>query len=236
MKDQRDSEALEAIRKTYRERDAKIDTRYDPLNSSVFMSKQEKSRALIKILKQSGTPNIRDAKILEVGCGGGANILELIGLGFAPRNVYANELLPGRIREAGRRLPNEINWLPGDASSLPLREGEFDYVLQSTVFSSILDNALQEKLAAEMWRLVKPGGGIIWYDFCYDNPNNPDVAGVGIGRVGELFPFGKISSTRLTLAPPISRAVCQIYPPLYSLFNLLPFLRTHAMCWIAKRV
>ena len=41
-----------------------------------------------------------------------------------------------------------------------------------------------------MWRWVRPGGGVLWYDFTFDNPRNPDVRGVPLARVRELFPHG----------------------------------------------
>ena len=39
---------------------------------------------------------------------------------------------------------------------------------------------------------------------------------------------------RITLAPPLARRVARFSPALYTLFNLMPFLRTHRLCWIAK--
>ena len=44
----------------------------------------------------------------------------------------------------------------------------------------------------------------------------------------------KVALGRLTLAPPISRRVTKVHPALYTLFNLLPFLRTHVLGWIKK--
>ena len=41
----------------------------------------------------------------------------------------------------------------------------FDLLLQSPVFTSILDQAMKERVAAEMMRVSKPGGLILWYDF-----------------------------------------------------------------------
>ena len=87
---------------------------------------------------------------------------------------------------------------------------------------------------APMWRWTKPGGAVLWYDFTVNNPRNPDVRGVPLARVRELFPHGRITTRRVTLAPPISRLVCRVHPAAYGLFNALPWLRTHVLCWIAK--
>ena len=44
----------------------------------------------------------------------------------------------------------------------------------------------------------------------------------------------RIDVRRVTLAPPLARAVCAVHPSLYTLFNALPLLRTHRLAWIAK--
>ena len=122
----------------------------------------------------------------------------------------------------------------GDASSLDLGTERFDVVFQSTVFSSILDDEFQSRLARRMWALIQPGGQALWYDFTYDNPRNPDVRGVPVARIRALFPEGALSVHRLTLAPPIARPLTRIHPSLYTLVNLLPLLRTHVLCSIRK--
>jgi hypothetical protein len=102
------------------------------------------------------------------------------------------------------------------------------------VFSSLLDDGFQQRLASVMWRWVKPGGGVLWYDFTFDNPGNPDVRGVPLVRVKQLFPQAQMTARRLTLAPPIARAVCRLHPALYPVFNALPLLRTHVLVWLQK--
>ena len=82
--------------------------------------------------------------------------------------------------------------------------------------------------------LGEAGGGVLWYDFIYNNPSNPDVRGVPVKLVRELFPAGKMIVRRVTLAPPISRRVTRIHPSFYTIFNFFPFLRTHVLCWIQK--
>ena len=172
--------------------------------------------------------------LLEIGCGNGANLLELLRIGFAPENLVANELLAERVAQAQKNLPAAIRLHAGDASLLDFADKSFDIVYQSTVFTSLLDTNFKKKLSIEMWRWVKPGGGILWYDFTYNNPKNNDVRGISVSSIGELFPEAKIDVRRVTLAPPISRNVCKIHPAFYSFLNALPFLRTHVICWIGK--
>ena len=36
------------------------------------------------------------------------------------------------------------------------------------------------------------------------------------------------------MAPPLARSVVRLHPGLYTVFNALPLLRTHLLCWIEK--
>lgn len=226
---------LEEIRQRYdRRREIPESSLYDPLNADRYMAYQEKRRTFIRWIKCSGLTPVRDKRLLEIGCGSGDNLLQFLTLGFQPENLVGNELLEERAFNARHLLPAATQILIGDASTVDLEEESFDIVLQATVFTSILDDSFQQKLANHMWSMVKPGGGILWFDFVFNNPNNPDVRGVPIRRICELFPQGNIKTWKLILAPPISRRVTKIHPNLYILLNLMPFLRTHVLCWIQK--
>jgi ubiquinone/menaquinone biosynthesis C-methylase UbiE len=148
--------------------------------------------------------------------------------------MAGNDLLSERLQHARSVLPDSVRLWPGNAADLAFTESSFDIVYQSTVFSSILDDALQERIAAAMWQWLRPGGAVLWYDFTYDNPRNPDVRGVPLRRVRELFPQARITARRVTLAPPLARALVRVHPGLYGLFNSVPWLRTHILCWIEK--
>jgi SAM-dependent methyltransferase len=207
---------------------------YSPLRPEVWQAQQERQRALLGLLARHVQQAPSALDVLEVGCGHGDNLLELLRLGFDPARLVANELLPERAAIARRRLPAATQLLEGDALQLPLPEGRFDIVLQSTVFSSILDAGFQQRLATAMWRWLKPGGAVLWYDFTVNNPRNPDVRGVPLARVAALFPAGRIEARRVTLAPPIARRVVRLHPAAWRVFNALPLLRTHVLAWIEK--
>lgn len=228
------SDELNEISARYERRKNITTDRYARLNPAVNAAVQERQAALVRLFMQQGVRDLSGCKVLEVGCGSGGNLLELLQFGAAPENLVGNELLPDRLDAARARLPQAVALYPGDASQLPLPDASFDIVYQSTVFSSILDDGLQAALAHKMWRLVRPGGAVLWFDFTFDNPRNPDVRGVKVTRIRELFPQGKLTARRVTLAPPIARRVVPVQPALYGLFNALPFLRTHVLVWIKK--
>jgi SAM-dependent methyltransferase len=211
-----------------------VTDRYSLLQPDVWQTVQERQRAMLKLFVRLGWTDLAALRLIEVGCGSGGNLQELLRLGFAPQHLTGAELLPERIERARAGLPAAVTLYEGDAMRLQITAESQDIVLASTVFSSLLDDAFQQRLADAMWRWVKPGGGVLWYDFTYDNPRNPDVRGVPLARLRTLFPHGRIDARRVTLAPPLSRFVVRLHPAAYSVLNALPFLRTHLLCWIAK--
>lgn len=211
-----------------------LEDRYSLLRPEVWQMVQERQRAMIGLLVTHGMTDPASLRVVEVGCGAGGNLLELLRLGLQPQHLCGIELLPERARAARRNLPAAVRIVEGDAAAQPLQPGSVDIVLQSTVFSSLLDDAFQQHLAASMWGWLRPGGGVLWYDFTVDNPRNADVRGVPLARVRVLFPHGRVDARRVTLAPPLARIVCRAHPSLYTLLNALPPLRTHVLAWIGK--
>ncbi|NDY93431.1 class I SAM-dependent methyltransferase [Ideonella sp. TBM-1] len=174
-------------------------------------------------------------RVTEVGCGGGGNLMDWLRLGALPENLTGCELLPERLELARASLPGGVRLVAGDATTLDIAPASQDVVMQATVFSSLLDDAVQQRLALAMWRWVRPGGAVLWYDFAFDNPRNPDVRGVPLVRVRQLFPqAAHLAVRRVTLAPPLARRACALHPALYTLLNAVPWLRTHRLVWIAK--
>ena len=203
---------LDAIRNRYARREQITVDCYSPLDPAVYMTEQEKERKLIRWVHSAQLAPLADKRVLEIGCGSGGNLLQFIRLGFRPEHLVGNELLEERAAQARHILPADVRILAGDAATVDLGSEQFDVVFQSTVFTSILNDTFQQTLANRMWSLVKPGGGVLWYDFIYNNPANPDVRGVPVSRIRELFPAGEFNVWKLTLAPPISRRVTKIAP------------------------
>lgn len=212
-----------------------VGDRYSLLRPEVWQMVHERQRAMLGLFARHGITDLSALRLLEVGCGQGGNLLELLRLGFSPEHLSGIELLPERVAQARHCLPAALALYEGDALQAPIADASQDVVFVATVFSSLLDDAFQQRLADAMWRWVKPGGAVLWYDFTVDNPRNADVRGVPLRRVRALFPEGHLLARRVTLAPPLARAVAPLHPALYTFFNAVPALRTHLLAWIAKQ-
>jgi hypothetical protein len=93
---------------------------------------------------------------------------------------------------------------------------------------------MKRNIAKEMMRVSKDEGIILWYDFRYNNPRNPDVKGIRKKEIKNLFPNCKYDFNLITLSPPIARKIVPISRGIAEFLNLIPFLRTHYLVIIKK--
>lgn len=191
---------------------------------------------MLRLLHQHGVQSLDEQSILEIGCGKGFWLREFIKWGAQPKNVTGIELLPGRVEEAKQLCPEGVHIENGSAIDLPFRDEQFDVVLQSTVFSSVLDPEMKIRIAREMVRVMKKHGCIIWYDFHVNNPWNSDVRGVKKHEMYKLFPDCQFSLHRVTLAPPITRRLASYSLLGCHLLEKLKILNTHYLALITKPV
>ncbi len=217
---------IERIRETYKKRSLDgLEARYPKFSAFQHHSRCEREYWLDYFLT-SHFSNFDQVRFLEVGAGAGGNLSSFFRLGIRRENVFANELIAERAQSLLTWLP-ESNIDIGDACRL--RWNDFDVIYQSMVFTSILDDGVRRELAQVLWRALKPGGLFLWYDMLFNNPSNPDIRGIKVKEIHELFPEAKIVSRRITLAPPLGRKLGRLYP-----FLNFPFLRTHTLSALKK--
>jgi SAM-dependent methyltransferase len=218
------------IRRVYEARHD--DARYSWLARGQQLIVQGAERGLLDALRRAGVAALDELRMLEVGCGAGHWLRAFVQWGARPEHVVGVDLLPHRIAEARARCAAAVRLAVGSGAELPFAAGTFDLVLQSTVLTSILERGMRERVAREMVRVLRPGGVVLWYDFFVDNPRNPDVRGVRRRELDALFPSCEIRVRRVTLAPPLARALAPRLWPLASLLSSLPFLCTHYVGFI----
>jgi ubiquinone/menaquinone biosynthesis C-methylase UbiE len=207
---------------------------YSWFNPAYLFIMQERERRIIRLFKELGVTSLETQKILEVGCGRGHWLGELVKWGAQPGNLTGVDILSNSLAAARTLMASKVGIVQANAVFLPFPAASFDLVLQSMAFTSILDAAMKQQVAGEMLRVVKPQGFILWYDFHVDNPWNADVKGVRKEEIHRLFPGCRIKLRRITLAPPLSRLLAPYSYLLCYLLEKLRLLNTHYLGIIRK--
>jgi SAM-dependent methyltransferase len=205
-----------------------LEGRYSLWEPAYLYIHQERERAILRLLRRHGLHPLVDAKVLEIGCGTGAVLREFIRFGVQPANALGIDIDRDALAIARARNPG-VDLRTADAAGLPASDGSFDLVLAFTVFTSIADANKRAAVASEVQRVLRPGGALLWYDFRV-NPLNPDTQALGLAEIERLFGCEPVDSRRVTLAPPIVRALAPRSWIACELLARLPFLRTH---WLA---
>ncbi len=203
---------------------------YSPANAAHLFAIQGRQRALLRRLRDEGLWPLADKDILELGCGRGNVLLELLGYEATPSRLHGVDLLAERAAAAHARLPH-LALSAASGARLPYADHSFDLVLQFTVFSSILDRTICYTVANELRRVVRPGGAILWYDF-WINPVNRQTRGIGPREIQRYFPGCRFTFDRITLAPPLARRLVPISWTGALLLENLSFLNTHYLAII----
>lgn len=190
-------------------------------------------RDLIGTLKRVGFEGLGDIKMLEVGCGDGRRLRNFQRLGAVPANQYGVELIDFYVRDAAC-LSSNCTITQGNAAALEFEDASFDLVFQRTVFSSVLDPGVRQRIAREMVRVLKDDGLILWYDIRYNNPSNPDVRGIGREEIEQLFAGCACDTRAVSLAPPLARRLAPLSWILCMVAEKLKPLRTHYLATIRK--
>ncbi|MFH1755748.1 MAG: class I SAM-dependent methyltransferase [Candidatus Latescibacterota bacterium] len=183
------NEEIERVRSAYETRDAGMPYSdwkkniYHPRHPLGKLFHEHHHNLLLEVL------NVLDAdlaglRVLDVGCGHGNWLRDLVDLGAVPGQLTGIDLSKERI-EAARQMNPGIRWIHGNSAELPFPSQSFDLVMQAVVFSSILDDSVHTHLADEMARVTRPGGHILWVD--HKRPFSAELSGFPISRVLELF-------------------------------------------------
>lgn len=223
----------ERVLAEYRRREREIEAdRYAPWNpSAIFLRGGRTLTAALLLAKASVFPRPGDP-CLEIGFGSLGWLAELMSWGLREADLHGVELDPVRAAKARDAFP-AADLRTGDATRLPWPDKTFRLVITSTVFSSILDTAVRRLVAAEVTRVMAPGGVLLWYDMRVNNPRNPHVRKVDRKELGSLFPRLSGRTRSATLAPPLARWVVPRSWRAAQILETIPLLRTH---WLAVLV
>ncbi len=174
-----------------------------------------------------------EARALDLGCGPGGGLRMLQHLGVRTDHAVGADLLAERLLAIPHNR-RESTLLAADGRFLPFASRSFDLVVASTLFSSVLDDAIARAVASEIDRVLRPGGAVIWYDIRVPNPRNKHVRPYSTARIRSLFPGFHADVRATTVLPGLARRLGGSTGQVYPLAHRVPVLRTHLAGVVAK--
>lgn len=106
----------------------------------------------------------RFVSLLDVACGTG-RFLRQLRLAYPAMRLKGLDLSPTYVREAERHLDGlrPVDWLTANAESIPLPDASQDIVTTVFLFHELPPD-VRRTVAAEMARVLKPGGLLVFVD------------------------------------------------------------------------
>ncbi len=165
-------------------------------------------------------------RVLDLGCGSG-RLFDSAREELPERFEWTGvDLREDAIAEA-RKAFRGATFMVSSADAVPLPDASFDVVVAQLLFSSLPSLQLEEAVAAEITRLLKPDGLLVWLDIRYSNPTNRAVHGMPMGRIGHIFPQWRTELCTTGLLPPIARRLGVLAKIAYPMLSAMSPLRSH---------
>jgi ubiquinone/menaquinone biosynthesis C-methylase UbiE len=171
------------------------------------------------------TGSIRNEEMLDIGCGTGWLLRELVAAGINPSLLHGVDLLPSRVSSAQAAVP-EADVRIGDARRLPYADQRFGAVFLILVLSSLASHTDVSVGLGEARRVTRPGGLIFCYENRIPNPFNPDTLYVRRKQLTTALPSPSFES--LTVLPPLARRL-RLSSRSYRLLGAARIVRTHRL-------
>ncbi len=110
---------------------------------------------LIQYLSEMLDPLPSFMRILDMGCGTGKQLAADQAI-LSASQMFGLDLFQGMLRQAQRRS-GAVTWVQGDNCNAPFAEASFDYITNQFSYHHVMD---KERLLAEAYRILKPGGRV----------------------------------------------------------------------------
>jgi len=177
--------------------------------------------------------------ILDVGCGGGGALFQLIRLGFEPKNITGIDIQEERLAQA-RKIYPQVNFVKGDATQMEFSDNSFDLVFESGMFATLPNDSVRKDIAREMVGVCKPSGYFVLVDWWTPKVGDPNYKALTRKELYKLFFVGSktelIGVHRGALVPPVGRFLSKHAPFAYFLVaTCFPFL-VGQVVYILKKV
>ncbi|WP_454803787.1 class I SAM-dependent methyltransferase [Mucilaginibacter phyllosphaerae] len=100
-------------------------------------------------------------KVLDVGCGGGRNLIYFLQNAFDVYGIDPDPDAIGQVRQLAQTLAPNLapqNFVVATAEVMPFANDSFDLVISSAVLHFAKDNNHFDAMLRAMWATLKPGG------------------------------------------------------------------------------
>lgn len=154
---------VDEIREEYRRRSEALAGAYSLLDPTHAYLVLERERAILGALGRHLAVPLAGADVLDVGTGVGTSLVLLAGYGADPVRLHGVDTDEARIETGRARFPS-LDLRVSDGITLPHADASFDLVQQVTMLSSVHSDELRSAIAAEMARVVRPGGLVLSFD------------------------------------------------------------------------
>jgi SAM-dependent methyltransferase len=119
-------------------------------------------------------PDVNRLSGLDIGCGEGHNTRLLAKRGAHVTAVDISRLFIRHAQESEGQAPLGINYHLASAVELPFPDSSFDF---ATAFMSLMDIPETDRVMAEVYRVIKPGGFLQFSIShpCFDTPHRRNL-------------------------------------------------------------
>jgi SAM-dependent methyltransferase len=222
-----------AIREVTVRRPSQREQWFDP---GYLFRVQAEERLFLNALRKHGFGNLAGRKILDVGCGFGYWLRRYGEWGALPHDLHGVDILEERIQAARDHSLPGIDLRCCNAVDLDFEDASFDMVSMFLVLSLVPDEQTRMQVAAEVARVLRPGGIVLWYDFRYQPPRGgAEMIAMTRERIARAFPGFELRVRSASAVPPITRRLARYAWAFCSWLDFIAPLNSHYVGVLIKK-
>lgn len=126
----------------------------------------------LKILKYFLKLTFDKGRILEVGCGTGRLLMELVKKGYAVDGVDASSEMLGKLQQKVESTGLSSNFYVSESAKMPFKDGDYNFVYSIRLLNQTESIEYALKTIKEMIRVTRPSGYVL-VEFV--NSNRPRI-------------------------------------------------------------
>jgi SAM-dependent methyltransferase len=144
---------------------------------------------LVELLESGRVDPERYPRTIDLGCGTGANVVHLAGLGFDSWGVDFSEIALKKAEARAAEAGVGATFVQGDltADAIPGVEGPFDFIVDFGTLDDLKAESRQT-MARTITRLSRPGTVFLEYCFYGETDELPWISFKGTSKMSHIAP------------------------------------------------